>query len=128
MSKLVHNDYLEQASDSGIPGFLAYTAFIVGALFHAMPRGSPGEVRPGRAGPAEHRKAPNSRRQGLATSTLVPPGGDWLPFAVWLGLLGWGLQGFVEFGLYLPGLSWPAFALLGWLVGRNPIDNPAVAR
>jgi O-antigen ligase len=28
MARLVHNDYLEQASDSGIPGFLLYTALI----------------------------------------------------------------------------------------------------
>jgi O-antigen ligase len=31
-SRLVHNDYLEQASDSGIPGLLLYAAFIFGAM------------------------------------------------------------------------------------------------
>lgn len=54
--------------------------------------------------------------------------GAWSPlgFAVWLGLAGWTMQGLVEFGLYVPGLAWPAFLLLGWGCGsgvRNPIDK-----
>jgi hypothetical protein len=32
MARLAHNDYLEQASDSGWPGFLAYTGFILGSV------------------------------------------------------------------------------------------------
>ncbi|MFM2293693.1 MAG: hypothetical protein RLZZ350_106, partial [Verrucomicrobiota bacterium] len=32
MARLVHNDFLQQASDSGAVGFLAYTSFVVGAL------------------------------------------------------------------------------------------------
>jgi hypothetical protein len=32
MAQLAHNDYLQQATDSGIPGFLAYLAFILGSL------------------------------------------------------------------------------------------------
>jgi hypothetical protein len=32
-SRLVHNDYLQQASDSGIPGMILYCAFVVGALW-----------------------------------------------------------------------------------------------
>jgi len=32
MARLVHNDYLEQASDSGVVGFLAYVAFMFGTL------------------------------------------------------------------------------------------------
>ena len=38
-------------------------------------------------------------------------------FALWLGLLGWFLQGFGEFGLYIPALAWVAFTLLGCAVG-----------
>jgi hypothetical protein len=81
-SRLTHNDYLEQASDSGIPGFLFYSAFIVAALIWSYPG----------------------------------KGADWVRYTVWLGVLGFCLQGLMEFSLYLPNLSWPAFALLGWLV------------
>ena len=91
MARLVHDDYLEQASDSGLVGMLAYALFISGALVRSFPR-------PG--------KAPNNRPD------------DWLTFAVWLGVLGWSLQSFVEFGLYIPALAWPAFAFLGWLLGK----------
>jgi O-antigen ligase len=92
MARLVHNDYLQQASDSGLAGLLAYALFIAGALGTSFPRS--GKVR-----------------------TAQPD--DWLTFAVWLGVLGWGLQSFIEFGLYIPALAWLAFALLGWLLGRQ---------
>jgi hypothetical protein len=32
MARLTHNDYLEQASDSGVPGFLGFSGFIIGSL------------------------------------------------------------------------------------------------
>jgi O-antigen ligase len=92
MAWLVHNDYLEQASDSGLVGLLAYALFIAGALGRSFPR--PGKPL-----------------------TAQPDG--WLTFAVWLGVLGWSLQSFIEFGLYIPALAWSAFALLGWLLGRQ---------
>jgi O-antigen ligase len=92
MARLVHNDYLEQASDSGLVGLLTYALFIAGALIRGFPRQSRASV-----------KEPE----------------DWLTFAVWLGVLGWSLQGFAEFGLYIPALAWTAFALLGWLLGRE---------
>ncbi|HEY5909715.1 MAG TPA: O-antigen ligase family protein [Verrucomicrobiae bacterium] len=81
MARLVHNDYLEQASDSGWVGFAAYTAFIVAALVYGYPRVT-----------------------------------GWLPFSIWLGVLGWALQSLIEFGLYLPALAWPAFTFLGLLL------------
>ena len=91
MTRLAHNDYLEQSSDSGIPGLVFYAFFIVGTLVWSFPTRD-----------------------------------DWLAFGVWLGVLGWSLQGLVEFGLYIPALAWPAFALMGWLLGKssNPIDKP----
>jgi hypothetical protein len=58
---------------------------------------------------------------------------DWVVFALWLGVLGWSLQGLVEFSLYIPSLAWPAFAFIGWLLagaglGRDKsIDNPISA-
>ncbi len=82
MAKLVHNDYLEQASDSGIPGGLAFAAAICSLLVIT-------------------KRSASSRLDSL----------------LWLGLLGWALQGFIEFGLYIPGLAWPAFLFLGALYG-----------
>jgi O-antigen ligase len=102
MARLAHNDYLEQASDSGVPGMLAYIIFIVAGLAWSFPW----------AGKA----------QTLGSD-------DWPTFAVWLGVLGWGLQSLAEFGLYIPALAWPAFTFLGWLLGRKPpihhLDPPS---
>jgi len=91
MARLAHNDYLQQAADSGVVGFLTFAAFIWGSLFHLY--------------------------QHTAT--------DWRSFPVWLGLLGWAVQAFVEFGLYIPALAWTAFFILGWLwsAARNEFDT-----
>lgn len=91
MTRLVHNDYLQQASDSGVVGLLAFGGFIWASL------------------------------AALYRITR----GDWTLFAVWLGLFGWALQSFVEFGLYLPALAWTAFFLFGWLwtAARNEFDT-----
>ena len=50
-------------------------------------------------------------------------------FAIFMGLLGWFIQGLGEFGLYIPALAWTAFTLLGGLLGLagNQIDKPAAA-
>jgi O-antigen ligase len=104
-SRLVHNDYLEQASDSGLPGFLFYTGFIAGALYWTRPR-----------------RIDSVAVKGGSTSAV--PQRDCQRVWVWLGVLGWALQGFMEFGLYVPALAWPAFAFLGWLLGsRTPSGN-----
>jgi O-antigen ligase len=88
-TRLTHNDYLQQASDSGIPGFLLYTGFVVGSLVWI------------------------ARKKDFLS--------DWQNFAIWLGVLGWALQSLMEFALYIPALSWSAFAFLGWMAGvRNP--------
>lgn len=89
MARLTHNDYLQQASDSGWLGCATYSGFIVCLLMwgYARPVGQ----------------------------------NEILRFAVWLGLLGWALQGLLEFGLYIPALSWSAFALAGWLLGTRPV-------
>ena len=102
MARLVHNDYLEQASDSGLVGLLAYALFVGGALIWCFAR---------------------------AARTPAAESDDWLTFAVWLGVLGWSVQSLVEFGLYIPALAWPAFACLGWLLGRQyPFDKSRQAR
>ena len=112
-SRLVHNDYLEQASDSGLVGLLAYSALIVGGLIWTFKGTCQAETASCPAGAGRK---------------------DWLRFSVWLGLLGWALQSLLEFGLYIPALAWSAFALLGWLVGNpndnqeNRIDSPSSSR
>jgi O-antigen ligase len=101
MARLVHNDYLEQASDSGLVGFAVYAVFIAGALVWVCQRG-----------------IWTATPSGSSDSEAAWPGG-WLRFTVWLGVLGWSLQGLFEFGLYIPALAWPAFTLLGWLLGTS---------
>jgi O-antigen ligase len=92
MARLAHNDYLQQASDSGIIGLLAFSGLIFGSLWFLYRKSS---------------------------STCH--------FSVWLSLAGVALQSFSEFHLYIPGLAWPFFMLLGWLwgVSSNQIDKPA---
>jgi O-antigen ligase len=95
MSRLTHNDYLQQASDSGVVAALAYLALAVTVLIC-------GYAKP-------------------ATPDDLPR------FSVWLGLLGYALQGLMEFGLYIPALAWTAFGLAGWLIGPGAkrFDNPS---
>jgi O-antigen ligase len=87
-TKLCHNDYLEQATDSGIPGFVVYSAMIV-AILSLLYRYSAGEKT-----------------------------GSWMAFSVWLGVLGLCMHSLVEFHLYIPALAWTAFFLMGWLASR----------
>jgi hypothetical protein len=93
MARLVHNDYLEQFSDSGVIGGICYVAWIACLLVVL------------------------GRRVWRTT--------DVLPFAIFTGLLGWFVQGFSEFGLYIPALAWTAFCLAGWLLGwgSNQLDS-----
>ncbi len=97
MARLAHNDYLEQLSDSGIPGGAFFAAWILLAL--AI-----------------------TGRQILKISNTIH-------FAVFIGLLGWFIQGIGEFSLYVPALAWIAFTLLGCLLGvsGNQIDKSAAA-
>ena len=99
MARLAHNDYLQQASDSGLIAFAAYTAFLWGSL-------------------------------GCLYGRLK---GDAFMFAVWSGVSGLAMQSAVEFGLYVPALSWPQFLFLGWLwtatssgseSNRQPFQGP----
>ncbi len=95
MARLVHNDYLEQACDSGWPAFIFFFGLIGSALFYS------------------HKSVTKSP----------------FHFTAWLGALGWALQSCVEFGLYIPAISWSAFVLLGWLLGsRIAFDTPAPAK
>jgi hypothetical protein len=42
---------------------------------------------------------------------------DAISFAMFAGLIAWFVQGFGEFSLFIPALSWTAFTLLGCLIG-----------
>ena len=35
-TRMAHNDYLEQASDSGVPGFMLYTVMVIGTLAYTL--------------------------------------------------------------------------------------------
>ena len=90
MARLTHNDYLEQFSDSGIPGGIFYAVWIVLALA--------------------------SVGRTIWKSDIHAGGPPALRFAIFIGLLGWFVQGLGEFSLYIPALAWTAFTLLGCLL------------
>jgi|ERR1043166_6374746 O-antigen ligase len=102
MARLVHNDYLQQASDSGVPGFLLYTTFIAAALVRTFPK-----------------KFPLNRdlNPGLWDYS------NWRIFTIWLGVFGWALQSLFDFGFYIPALAWPAFAFLGFLLSNHVSES-----
>jgi O-antigen ligase len=93
MTRLTHNDYLEQFSDSGIPGGIFYSAWIALALVSIGRKIWKSEIHAG-----------------------APPA---LQFAIFIGLLGWFVQGIGEFSLYIPALAWTAFTLLGCLLAQR---------
>jgi O-antigen ligase len=88
-AKLCHNDYLEQACDSGLVGgaFFAASAF---ALFFSLYRYRLHEIR--------------CYSMEIATS---------------LGVLTIALHSGVDYPLYVPALAWPTFFLAGVLIRRN---------
>jgi hypothetical protein len=88
MARLCHNDYLEQACDSGVFGFIIYTGMILVFLWM------------------------------LYRYSVQKRPFDWLNLAVWLGIFGLCLHSLVDFHLYVPALAWPLFFLCGWLMSR----------
>jgi hypothetical protein len=95
MTRLTHNDYLQQASDAGWPSAIMYLLWIGGSLWIMRPK-------------------------SLANNLVYE--------MVWIGLVALAFQNTIEFGLYIPALSWPFFLLLGWLWGqRLPQPGPKPA-
>jgi O-antigen ligase len=91
MTRLAHNDFLQQGSDSGWIGLLSYSIWFTAVIIVLY-------------------------RNSFENGTI---------YSVWLGLLGVFIQGFVEFSLYVPALSWVTFLLAGWLwAATNQIDKP----
>ena len=124
MTRLAHNDYLEQASDSGWLGFIAYAAFLAGTVVYTgryMFR-FPLDKRPPRESSSLVLQSKNESKQKPSTMQRTEPELPHDPdlFPVWLGFLGWSLQGLFEFSLYIPALAWPAFAFAGLLLGKLP--------
>jgi O-antigen ligase len=89
MAKLCHNDYLEQATDSGVLGFLIYASMVLTLLLRLY-------------------------RYSIQKVPL-----DWFNLAVWLGIFGLCLHSLVEYHLYVPALAWPLFFLCGWLFSED---------
>ena len=128
MARLAHNDYLEQFSDSGLIGGLAYAAWIFLALAAADKKlwqknsqlcrrlGGEAQIKSGTP------KAES--RNELEIPYIVSYYEDKIPFAILAGLLGWFAQGFGEFGLFIPALAWTAFMLLGCMVGLDESGWP----
>jgi O-antigen ligase len=85
-ARLCHNDYLEQACDSGIPGCIAYIAMIFWSIYK------------------------------LYRYCFANTGGFCTLFATFLGVLGLCLHSFLDYHLYVPSLAWPMFFLLGFCV------------
>lgn len=95
-TRLAHNDYLEQACDSGLPGFALFLAWIGGCLW-------------------------------IVWKTGLKPSADGLVQAMALGLIGWALQSFVEFGLYVPAIAWVTMLMLGWVTGLGSAETESTA-
>jgi O-antigen ligase len=114
MARLVHNDFLEQASDSGLPGFALYTAWIGGLLWTLGRR----ITREKDLGAQPLKASPAGAAQISGAGWPVWPEADRqrLELAVFIGLLGWFTHGLAEFGLYIPASAWTAFTLAGALL------------
>jgi O-antigen ligase len=127
MARLAHNDYLEQASDSGLLGALVYLSLWGGGLWLCCPLRAPPRAafpscpatREPVGGSAVTPAGRSAARPLVGWREFPPPDQDWLDVGLWLGLLGLALQSLVEFGLYVPAVAWPAFLLLGSLLGRR---------
>ena len=114
MARLVHNDFLEQASDSGLPGFALYTAWI-GGLLWTLGRRITREKDLG-AQPLEPSPAGGAKPSGTGWPVWPEIHRRRLELAVFIGLLGWFTHGLAEFGLYIPASAWTAFTLAGALL------------
>jgi len=88
-TRLCHNDYLEQGTDSGIPGLIIYSWMVLTFLIVLY-------------------------RYSTSKAPI-----NWLNFTVWLGILGLCLHSLVDFHLYVASLAWPMFFLCGWLMSHK---------
>ncbi len=95
-AQIVHNNFLQMWSDSGVVAFGAFALLWLVGLRDAF---------------------------RLATQRR----GDAAAAAIAAGLTGWVVHGLLDFDLYVPGVAWPAFILLGTLQGLKE-EGPAPPR
>lgn len=93
MARLAHNDYLQQASDAGLPA----AVFYAGIIFLALVRGA----------------------QTLRSALLQSSPDLLLYFGVWVGFFGWCLQSFMEWTLYIPAIACVALFMAGMLAAGD---------
>ena len=83
---LVHNNYLQMWTDSGLAGFITFLFWLPGSLWLWL------------------RKWKN-----------VPCKNRAVPMLLWCACMTFALHSLVDFDLYMIGNSWPIFVLLGYL-------------
>ncbi len=113
-TRLAHNDYLQQGSDSGVIGLCSFAALIAGSIVSLYRRAPWKKTSASGADPSSDQGGPLSDTRQHQ---------NWMTFAVWLGVAGLAAQECVEFSLYIPALSWPLFLFLGWLWGAAAADG-----
>jgi hypothetical protein len=101
MTRLVHNDFLQQATDAGAPAALAYIIFVAGSLWISRPRVTTDSSSINQSG-----QKPENRICSIS-------GG------LWLGCLGWAMHSLMEWTLYVPAVSWAAFIFLAILASSS---------
>lgn len=93
-TRLVHNNYLQMWSDSGIGGFVTFILWLPGTLFLWLYHWW------------------NKRPSKQITQTLL-----------WCACLTFALHSLVDFDLYMISNSWPIFLLIGYLSTSIPEDR-----
>jgi hypothetical protein len=88
---LVHNNYLQMASDSGLAGFAAFILWLPGTLWLAW-----------------------RRWRNVAVPSCI------VPLLIGCAGLCFALRSLGDFDLYMTGNAWPIFVLLGYLAAAKP--------
>ncbi len=91
-AQLVHNNFLEMWSDSGVAAFVVFAALWAVGLWEAV--------------------------------RLARQRGDMVSAALLAAVAAWTVHGLVDFDLYVPGIAWSAFALLGVVHGLSRPCQP----
>jgi hypothetical protein len=131
MARLTHNDYLEQASDSGLAGAAFYLAFVCSAVaiigsrvlrISAKPAEGVTLLKPTKPERAAKGTGPPPKTRKPGQEARDPEESQFIRlqlFALWLGLLAWALHSTFDFGLYVPALAWIAFTFCGFLLAKT---------